>query len=575
MNLVFDIETDDIKATKVWCIVAQDIETKKVYKFRPDDLEKGLKLLAQADKLIGHNIIGFDLPVLKKLLNFDYEGKVVDTLVLSRLFNPVREGGHSLEVWGQTLGINKIEFEQFDSFSEEMLDYCVQDVKVNTRIYSNLVRLSKEFSKESMRLEHDVAPIIKEQELNGFKFDSVASEILLASLRERVEAIEREVKKVFLPRMLDVKFIIPTMKKDGTLSKRGLRQDEYDRIIKTNNYEPFYRKELQEFNLGSRKQIGEYLVDFGWKPKKFTPTGQPIVDEITLYEIDNIPEAKLIAEFLLIQKRVAQIQSWVDSVEEDGRVHGFVIPNGTITGRMTHRKPNMAQVPSIYSPYGKECRACWTTEEGYKLVGIDASQLELRLLAHYMNDENYIKNVTTGDIHETNRKLAGLNTRDEAKTFIYAFIYGAGDKKIGSVVGGDTKDGERLRNSFLNNIPSLRKLRTKVSRVSSKGWITGLDGRKLFIRTQHGALNTLLQGAGAIFMKKALVLLNKWANCSKLDFKFVANIHDEWQVEVKEEQADFFGEMAVKSMVEAGKLLDLRCDMNGEYKVGDNWSETH
>ncbi len=575
MNLVFDIETDDLKATKVWCIVAQDLDTKKIYRYRPDEIEKGLKFLSKADKLVGHNIIGFDLPVLKKLHNFTFDGKVVDTLVLSRLFNPVREGGHSLEAWGSSLGIEKIEFEDFTTYSEDMLSYCVQDVKVNTRIYQNLILTSKDFSKDSMRLEHDVAPIIKTQEINGFCFDEVHASMLLAKLRERIGNIENEVKKVFKPRMLDVKLVTPSMKKDGTLSKRGLRPNEYDTIIKTQNYEPFYRKELQEFNLGSRKQIGEYLIDFGWKPKKFTPTGQPIVDELTLFAIDNIPQAKLIAEYLLIQKRIAQIDSWVEAMEEDGRVHGFVIPNGTITGRMTHRNPNMAQVPSIHSPYGQECRACWTVEKGYKLLGVDASQLELRLLSHYMNDEDYIKNVTTGDIHETNRKLAGLNTRDEAKTFIYAFIYGAGDKKIGSVVGGNSKDGERLRISFLNNIPALKKLRTSVSRAASKGWIKGLDGRKLFIRTQHGALNTLLQGAGAIFMKKALILLDKWANCNNLDYKFVANIHDEWQIEVKEEQAEFLGEMAVKSMIEAGKLLNLRCAMTGEYKIGDNWSETH
>jgi DNA polymerase-1 len=456
-----------------------------------------------------------------------------------------------------------------------MLDYCVQDVKVNTRIFNNLINVSKDFSKECMRLEHDVAPIIKEQEQNGFKFDMVNATMLLARLRERMTEIETEVKKVFKPRMLDVKLVVPVFKKDGTLSKRGLRPSEYEKILNTNDYEPFYRKELQEFNLGSRKQIGEYLVDFGWKPKKFTPTGQPIVDELTLYEVEGIPEAKLIAEYLLVQKRLAQIESWVDAVEDDGRVHGFVIPNGTITGRMTHRNPNMAQVPSIHSPYGQECRACWVVEDEYKLVGVDASQLELRLLSHYMNDEEYIKNVSTGDIHATNQALAGLESRDQAKTFIYAFVYGAGDSKLGSIIGGNTKDGQRLRKNFLDNIPALKNLRFKVTRAAAKGWIKGLDGRKLFIRSEHGALNTLLQSAGAIYMKKALILLNERLKLSGMDFKFVANIHDEWQIEVRACQATKAGALAVEAMVKAGEELGIRCPMTGEYKIGNNWSETH
>ena len=582
MKLVFDIETDDLKYTKIWCIVAID-ENKKLYTFGPDKIEEGIELLSKATTLIGHNIIGFDLPAIKDLYDVDLmeNKKIIDTLVLSRLFNPTKEGGHSLESWGEKLGTKKISFDEFERYSEEMLTYCIQDVKLNVMVYKKLKEVMPNFSVQSIELEHCIAKIIKEQEKNGFKFDSLNADLLLAQLRERMQHIEEEVKRVFKPRWIDVKEVFPKLKKDGTLSKSGLTKDEFSNVLDKfkdeqmpDNYS-FMRKKLEEFNLGSRKQIGEYLIQFGWKPKKFTPTGQPIVDELTLFQIDEIPEAKLIAEYLLVQKRIAQIQSWVDALEDDGRVHGFVIPNGTITGRMTHRNPNMDQVPSIHSPYGKECRACCVVEKNYRLIGIDASQLELRLLAHYMNNKEYIHDVTEGDIHATNQRLAGLESRDQAKTFIYAFIYGAGDAKIGSVVGGSTKDGERLRRNFLNNIPSLANLRSKVQGASKRGWLKGLDGRRLFIRTQHGALNTLLQGAGAIFMKQALVLLDKWAKCQGIDYKFVANIHDEWQVEIKEDQAELFGEMAVKSMIESGKLLNIRCPMTGEYKIGGDWSATH
>ena len=575
MRLIFDIETDDLNATKIWCIVAQDIDTNKIYKFPPDKLEEGYKFLQSAEQLIGHNVLGFDIPMVEKFGNIKLTDNVVDTLVLSRLFNPTREGGHSLDNWGYRLSYRKIEFEDYQNYSTEMLTYCVRDVQLNTLVYKRLQIESKGFSKESVDLEHQVVKIMNQQETNGFKFDSKSATLLLAQLRERLQSVEDEVHKTFKPRWVDDKIVKPYIKKDGSLSKRGLTDDEYNTCLTNNDFEPFMRRKLEPFNLGSRKQIGEYLIEMGWKPERFTPTNQPIVDEKTLSQITHIHEAGLIAEFLLLQKRIAQIDSWIEAVEEDNRVHGFVIPNGTITGRMTHRNPNMAQVPSLASPYGEECRACWIVDEGYKLVGIDASGLEIRMLAHYMNDEEFINEIINGDVHSSNQKLAGLKSRNQAKTFIYALMYGAGDEKLGKVVGGNKADGSRIRKHFFANKPSFKSLRDRVQRAATKKYLKGLDGRKIYIRNAHASLNSLLQGAGAIVMKQALTLADKWATCNNIDYKFVANIHDEWQVEVKEEYADFFGDMAVKSIVESGKHFNLRCPLDGEYKVGGNWSETH
>ena len=576
MDLVFDIETDDLKATKVWCIVAQDVDTNEIFKFPPSKLDDGVKLLQSADTLIGHNIIGFDVPMIKKFFDVDLTNKeLLDTLVLSRLFNPTREGGHSLEKWGYKLGFKKIEFDDYQNYSAEMLNYCVRDVQLNTLVLKELKKEAKGFSKESVCLEHDVADIMKRQEKDGFKFNEMGANLLLAELRQEMQSIEDEVHETFQPKWVDDKLVTPYVKKDGTLSKRGLTADEYERCLNTSNYKPFMRKTLQEFNLGSRKQIGEYLTDFGWKPERFTPTGQPIVDEKTLSQITHIHEANLIARFLLLQKRIAQIESWLEALQDDGRVHGFVIPNGAITGRMTHRNPNLAQVPSSSSPYGKECRSCWIVEEGNKLVGIDASGLELRMLAHYMDDKEFINEIINGDIHTANQKLAKLESRDKAKTFIYALMYGAGDEKLGKVVGGSTSDGKRARQYFFDNKPEFKSLRDRVQRASAKKYLKGIDGRKLYIRNSHAALNTLLQGAGAIVMKKALSLLDTKLKLNTIDYKFVANIHDEWQVEVREAQAHFVGLRAIDSIKEAGEYFNLRCPLDGEYKIGDNWSETH
>ena len=575
-KIVFDIECDSLKPSKIHCIVAKEING-EVYKFPPHKLEEGVKFLQSAETLIGHNILSYDIPVIKKIMGVDLmDKKIEDTLVMSRLFNPIRENGHSLKTWGYR--VNFVKQEQpidFEEYTPRMLEYCVNDVRLNEIVYHTLVKEGTGFSKESIELEHQVAKIMADQEANGFKFNEQEATMLLAKLKTKMNEVTDEVQKTFKPRMVDIKLVTPKLKKDGELSKSGLRTEEYDRLIESGDYSPFMRQELQEFNLGSRKQIGEYLIHFGWKPKRFTSTGQPIVDEGTLKKIEHIREAKLIADFLLYQKRIAQVQSWLDALEDDGRVHGSVIPNGTITGRMSHSHPNVAQVPAVSSPFGKECRACWTVDEGNVLLGVDASGLELRMLAHYMNDEDYINEVVNGDIHTTNQKLAGLKSRDTAKTFIYALVYGAGDEKIGNVVGGNREQGKQLKNRFLTNLPSLRTLKERVQQAARRGFLKGLDGRKIHIRSEHAALNSLLQGGGAIVMKKGLSILANRLELSSTNFKFVANIHDEWQIEVPECRANKVGQLAVQSIIDAGNHFKMRCPLDGEYKIGGDWSETH
>tara|TARA_R100000655_G_scaffold5488_1_gene16904 strand:- start:5922 stop:7667 length:1746 start_codon:yes stop_codon:yes gene_type:complete len=575
-KIIFDIECDGLKPTKLHCIVAKELGG-QVHEFPPNRLAEGLAFLSTADTLIGHNILRFDLDVIKKLTGVDlYTKNIEDTLVMSRLFKPIRENGHSLKTWGYRVNFTKQEQPlNFDEYTPQMLEYCVNDVKLNELVYYRLLQEKTGFSQQSIDLEHRVAQIISDQENNGFKFDERKATILLADLQAKMYEVTSEVQTTFKPKMTDVKLVTPKIKKDGGLSKSGLTAEEYERLIKSGDRKPFMRQELKPFNLGSRKQIGEYLVEFGWKPKRFTATGQAIVDEGTLKKITHIHEAKLIADFLLYQKRIAQIQSWLDALEDDGRVHGSVIPNGTITGRMSHNHPNMAQIPAVYSPFGKDCRACWTVDEGNVLLGVDASGLELRMLAHYMNDKEYIHEVVNGDIHTTNQKLAGLESRDTAKTFIYALVYGAGDEKIGSVVGGSRKQGKELKERFLSNLPTFKTLKEKVQGAARRGYLMGIDGRKIYIRHEHAALNSLLQGGGAIVMKKALAILANRLELSSTAFKFVANIHDEWQIEVAECRANKVGQLAVQSIIDAGEHFNMRCPLDGEYKIGGDWSETH
>ena len=548
MRVILDIETN-LKHDKIWMCVTREIGGDVQVWKEANGLQK---YLDSCDLIIMHNGICFDAPVLRRNWNITMkQNQMCDTLVLSRLLSPSLEGGHSLDAWGQRLGFAKGDFKDFDSgYSAEMESYCIQDTLVTEKLYLHLTAElnTKKFEERSIKLEHNVQAIIAKQEENGFKLNEREAITFLTTLQSKLAVLETELQNIF-----PTKTILRVSEKTGKPLK------------------PI----IEPFNPGSRKQIGERLIEKGWKPEKFTENGQAIVDEGTLEGLD-FPEAKAIAEYLLLQKRIAQIKSWLDVVQPDGRVHGRVITNGAVTGRMTHHSPNMAQVPSCGSPYGEDCRDLWIVEKGYKLVGIDASGLELRMLAHYMKDDAYIYEVTQGDIHTANQKAAGLETRAQAKTFIYAFLYGAGAAKIGKVVGAGAKEGQKLIDSFLENTPKLRVLREKVARISkSEGSLPGLDGRRLHIRSDHAALNTLLQGAGAIVMKQALVILDERLSKLGIDYKFVANVHDEWQIEVEESDADLVGKLGVQAIESAGRVLEMRCPLSGEYRVGNSWKETH
>ena len=548
MRVILDIETNSTH-NKIWMCVTREIGGDVTVWKEASELQK---YLDSCDLIIMHNGICFDAPVLRKSWNITMkQNQMCDTLVLSRLLSPSLEGGHSLAAWGGRLGFPKGDFSDWDAgYSAEMAAYCIQDTLVTEKLYLHLTTelTRNKFEERSIKLEHNVQAVIAKQEESGFKLNERDAIILLSTLQNKLVVLETELQNIF-----PTKTILRVSEKTGKPLK------------------PI----IEPFNPGSRKQIGERLQEKGWKPDKYTETGQPIVDEGTLEGLD-FPEAKAIAEYLLLQKRIAQIQSWLKVVQPDGRVRGKVITNGAVTGRMTHHSPNMAQVPSCDSPYGEDCRDLWIVEKGYKLVGIDASGLELRMLAHYMEDDAYIYEVTQGDIHTANQKAAGLETRSQAKTFIYAFLYGAGAAKIGKVVGAGAREGQKLIDSFLENTPKLRALREKVARISkSSGSLPGLDGRRLYIRSDHAALNTLLQGAGAIVMKQALVILDERLSKLGVDYKFVANVHDEWQIEVEEAYADMVGKLGVQAIEQAGRVLKMRCPLTGAYKVGNSWKETH
>ncbi len=568
--IFLDAETNGLKPSKVWVVVTMQDEVLLEH-YTPESLRKALDNDAL---VIGHNLFGYDIPVLKRLWDIDIDSsRVKDTLVMSRLADPQRDKGNSLRSWGERLNFPKGDHSDWSCLSDEMVTYCKRDVELTAAVYDRLLFELRDFGTDSVELEQRVQEITQKQVRNGWKLNVGQAIYLVATLKEKLYDLEDAVHRVFRPLPTFVKEVRPKVKKDGTISVVGLKflGDQWSSIAGD-----FSRVDYPEFNLGSRQQIGRHLQHFGWKPCQHTEHGQPIVNEKVLMGIKDIPEATYISEYLMVQKRIAQVESWIEAADEDTeRVHGQVNTNGAVTGRMTHSKPNVAQVPASRAPYGVECRSCWTVPEGYKLVGFDASGLELRMLAHYMNDEEYTNEVINGDIHTANQKLAGLESRDQAKTFIYALLYGAGDAKLGSVAGGSRATGEGLKKRFMSNLPAFADLKTRVAREATQGWIRGLDGRRLTVRSEHAALNTLLQSAGAIVMKQALILLDKYGILWGLDYKIVGNIHDEVQSEVKAKDAEKFGRLAVSCLEAAGLHFNLNCKLAGEYKIGTTWSETH
>ena len=547
-RIVLDIETDGFNPSHIWCVGTEDVETGETHLFTEDQRFLFKEYMKNAEEVIGFNLLQFDLPILDKLWGFTVPvAQVTDVLILCQLEQPGREGGNSLEAWGGRLRHPKMEMEKEDfyrGYTEDMGRYCANDVSLTVKLYKHITDLmTGRFSKGSIRLEHDVKSITSEQERSGFYIDEFQAMSLSAEFSEKLTEITEKMQSIFPPKEIQLKTKV--------------------------KYEPF--------NPGSRKQIAERLMERGWEPEKHTEKGNVVVDETTLATID-MDEAKVLSEYLMLQKRAAQVKSWLEAINpETGRVHGRVLTLQTITGRMAHASPNMAQVPAVYSPYGEECRSCWTVPTDKKvLVGIDASSIELRMLCHYMKDEEYTTQVVSGDIHTYNQTLAGLPTRDQAKTFIYATLYGAGAAKIGSIIGKGASEGQEIMDRFFLKLKSFQTLKTKVTNSAEKNkWIAGLDNRTLHIRSTHAALNTLLQGGSAILMKRALVILDQMIREQKLPAIFVANVHDEWQLEVDKDYADVVGKLGVEAIKRAGSYYKLRCPLDGEYKVGATWAETH
>jgi DNA polymerase-1 len=624
-HVVFDIETNGLyeDVTKVHCLVLRDLNTDEVLSCTDSapgfpTIEEGLRLLSNAERVYGHNIIDYDLPVLCKLYpSWTPPARALDTLVTARMrWAHIKEtdfalhrkgqlpgqfiGRHSLEAWGFRMGIHKGAFgknNSWETWSKEMQDYCVRDTVVTREL---VLRIRKAgIAPESVETEQELAEYLSAQHRNGVPFDmqrAIALQGRLAARREELTPLLRQEfgswyvpKKEFTPKRDN--------KKMGYVAGATCTQ------IK-----------LVEFNPKSRHHIADRLTKlYGWKPTAFTDSGDPEINEGTLKGLTEYPIIKVLLEYMLVAKRLEQLaeskkgNSWMHHATQDRllggkitglfHVHGEINQSGAVTHRATHREPNMSAVPKVGSEYGDECRSLFYVPKGWKMLGADASGLELRCLAHYMakyDNGAYGKIILEGDVHSENRKALGSlvpqdkKGRDMAKTFIYAYLYGAGDEKLGSIVAPEKSPeeqkeiGAQLRKNFEGNTPALKYLVDWVKKETKEhGYLVLLDGRRTYVRHEHAALNSLLQSAGAIICKRWIIT---YAREMKKEFgpqgwrgNWAAMLwsHDEIQNAVRDQYAGQAQRIAVATIEQMTDHFKFRCPLTGEAKLGANWAETH
>ena len=631
MFVVVDIETEGLRdCQKIWVAVLKDIDTNKTQVFRNlhEDPSEFLKAAKDVSVWIGHNVIHFDLPVLCRLTGLVVDPQcVVDTLVVSRLLNAGIEGGHSLDAWGQRLGCLKSHFNDWTGWSQQMEDYCVQDVEVTHKLYNRFKNyIHSDQWKAALRLEHDIAFICRDMHENGFAFDIDTARKLHEEIDAKVVALDEDLVSAFPPRSSLVREVTPRGTKHGTISRVDFRWLDSPDLTPFSVGVPFSLVEFTPFNPGSPKQIVERLNEAGWKPfektkghikaerelkwcrdkerrkeleerlQEYAVYGWSISEANLLTLPETAPEAarKLVQRLLLASRR-STLETWITAFnDQTRRIHGEFKHIGAWTQRMSHSNPNMANVPSGETPYANQMRSLWTVPPRRLLVGVDADGIQLRILAHYMNDPVFTEALVRGDkangtdAHSLNREALGRNicqSRDDAKTFIYAFLLGAGVDKVAQILGCSREEAKVAVENFIEAYPGLFDLKTKqVPRDAERGYFIGLDGRLVLCDSEHLMLAGYLQAGESVVMKRANVLWRNRLQQEKVPFWQVNYVHDEWQTETVDDMdtAKYIAEVQADSIRVVGEQLKLNCPLagsiinsHGELAIGLSWSQTH
>ena len=587
---VIDVEADSLTPTIIWCMCWRNVKTKEIGECRGHEETKGFFEKTKGSFYIGHNLLKYDVLALNRLCGVGIPiTRCIDTLILSTLYSPSLVGGHSLGAWGERFKKPKIEFNDFSNLSEEMVTYCHMDVEITCELFVRITQVLSKigFSEKSIDIQHKITNILRKQQENGFWFDGPRALNLFQQLRSREDEIKGIIHEAFPPERRLVRT-------SNIYTKTGLPTAIYTKDCGRYLVEPdegqgtYDAFEEVPFSIGSPKQRVEKLLELGWVADEFTPKGQPKATEKSLVafaEECGVPEVALITKWMAINGRANMINTWLDNWNEDtGCIHGSLFVADTL--RFRHQRPNTANVPAVriakesghpilgeagYFTY--ESRDLWTARPGRVLVGTDASGLELRMLAHYLERPEFTEQVINGDPHSANADLIGV-TRSIAKTILYSVQYGAAALKVAKTLGVTVKEGARLRQLLLDKL-GLGDLIKKCQAEQARGRIELVDGSMIICPSPHAALNYKLQGGGARVMAQASIFLEQEIRRKGLNSLLVGSIHDEWQYDVLPSDAEEHGRLAIESIRNAGEELNMNVPLDGTSKSGRTWSETH
>jgi DNA polymerase-1 len=623
-NIVLDIETNAIDMPdKLWCVVTQDVDTGEVKSYHNDTLPNLRDDIKVTDTLIGHHILGYDLPQLRRLLpHFNHpDEKVIDTLILSRLYHFNIRNGHSLKAWGARLRYHKIEYDEFDKFTPEMLEYCTQDVALNVKLFKFLDKKLGENFKRAIEVEHRTASVCKALHKNGFDFNMEEALKLHTTIHKEKELLDEQIQAAFPPVTKSLGVTTPRATKGGGLHGgdfRWMREDQPDLTPFAAGC-PFSRFTWVPFNPQSPAQIIDRVHKIGWEPfdmsqghqnlkrlilenqRKYrrgpTPEQQKKLKRYEKYgwkvNVENFStinpygpkETSLLIRRLLIGNRLSVLNSWFEAYNtfNTGKIHGVFLVPGCWTHRMAHRNPNMGNIPNAEAEFGAEMRSLWNSgpDPSQSLVGCDASSIQLRILAHYLDNEEFTDTICAGteekgtDIHTRNAELLDI-PRSTAKTWIYAWLLGAGTEKLSHMLKRSKPDTLVIADTFMDRYTGFRALKTgRIVADAERGYFEGIDGRYVVCPSEHHMLAGYLQNGEALVMRYAT--LNWMADLEKQKVPFwICNlVHDEWQVKCATKDAEKVGKAMVQSLVKTGQDLKLNCPLSGNYKIGKTWLDTH
>lgn len=591
MKVIADVEANGLLPTvsKLWCAVTKNIETGEVRSFNLTDHNDVHAFKEQAKyitKWVGHNFVGYDRHVIKKFTGVTIPlDNILDTMILSMMAHPERQFKHSLEAWGERLGFGKGDFQDFSQYSPAMLEYCKTDVELTHKVLTRLIRELAQTSKAAVRLEHKMSEILQVQMDNGFAVNELLIQELMIQTEQKAKELEVQIIQDFKPKIKFLREYTPHLVKDGSrlsLPSCGSAPMEY--LHEGGSYSSI---QYVPFNIGSPTQVNERLKGH-WSPVQRTKAGQGwSLSEVNFSTIkDSAPRsALLIREYMINMSRFRTFRTWFQAVQEDGRIHGRVWSIGCWTHRMRHDNPNTANIPATIARdgtvayLGKEARECWTVSdpERYRLLGTDASGIQLRVLAHHINNPIYTDIVVSGDIHAKNSEWLGVKglPRERAKTWVYAWLLGAGTALQADTLGCSHAEAKEAEANIINNAPGFREFIARKEFIARQGWFIGIDGRRVEAPSDHLVLTALLQSGEQAIMKVANCIWYKNANDANIEFKQVATVHDEWQTEVLWEYAERLGIIQVQSLKAAGVYLKLNVPLAGNFNIGETWVDTH